>query len=147
MRLWPISAALVIIGVSAQYHLTSQSVEPSALWKGIKATLLRSEGRDYFKMTMKDAIMPPLVGTIISSKPKGHPNELLISMEHSKTPDVKLRLNRRLQQPFPQGTLVSFEGVGREFTIEPFMVTFDAISVNRAPARKTSSEPLIGISW
>ena len=147
MHPWPISVALVIIGISAQYPLTSQSAGPSALWNGIKETLLRSERRDDFEMTMKDAIMPPLVGTIISSKPKSHPNELLISMEDSKTPDVKVRLNRRSQRPFPPGTLVSFEGVGREFTTEPFMVTFDAISVNRAAARETPGQPLVGIPW
>jgi hypothetical protein len=95
---------------------------------------------------MKDASMPLLVGTIVSSRPKVHPNEFLISMEDSKTPDVKLRLNRPSARPFPPGTLVSFEGVGREFTTEPFMVTFNVLSINRATPRKLTKEPLVGIS-
>ena len=145
MRVWSLSIILAVMAV--QRPLVSQAIEPSALWKGIRATLLRLEGREYFEMTIKDAIMPPLVGTVVSSKPKAHPSEFLISMDDNKTPDVKLRLNTRLEKPFRPGTLVSFVGVGREFTMEPFMVTFDAVSINRVASRETSNQPPVEVSW
>jgi hypothetical protein len=114
-----------------QHPLASQSEQRSALWKQIKEALLAPQGRQYFESSIKDALLPALAGTLISNKPVAHPNEFLIVMDDDQTPEVTLRLSRKLEKPLPPGTPVSFEGVAMEFTTEPFMLTFEVTSVDR----------------
>jgi len=142
MRIWRISAVLILVCFASQLPLASQSEEQSALWKGIKEALLGSQGKEYFESSMKDALLPSLVGTLVSSKPAAHPNEFLIAMDDEKTPVVKLILNKQLEKPLPPGTPISFEGVASDFTRDPFLVTFDVTTINRATvAHKKSEQP------
>ena len=132
MRLRRLSIVLILASFAMQGHLASQSEEQTVLWKAIKTALLGPQGNEYFEKNMKDVQLPTLVGTLVSSKPAAHPSEFLVAMSGDKTPEVKLRLDKQLEKPLQPGTPVSFVGVAKEFTTEPFMITFDVGSVNRA---------------
>jgi len=43
-----------------------------------------------------------------------------------------MKLNGRLEKSLPVGTPVAFEGVARELKAEPFTLTFEVQTVNRA---------------
>ena len=117
-------AVLVLTSVAIQNAVAFQS-EPSSMWKNIKMVLIGPDGKDYFENSFKDAQIPTLVGTVVSSTPAVHPNELLVAIEDDHTPEVRLRLEKPLEKPLTSGTKVSFEGVPYEFTKEPFLVKFN----------------------
>jgi len=132
MRLRRLSIVLILVGFAMQGPLASQSEEQTILWQSVKKALLGPNGKEYFEKSMKNAKLPTLAGTLVSSKPAPHPSEFLVAMDDDKTPEVKLRLDKQLEKPLQPGTPVSFEGVAEEFTTQPFMVTFDVDSVSRA---------------
>jgi hypothetical protein len=104
--------------------------EPSAMWKNIKRVLIGPDGIKYFENSFKDAQIPTLVGTGVSSTPAAHPTEFLLAIEDDQTPEVRLRIEKPLGKPLPSGSKVSFEGVPNQFTREPFMVNFNVESVH-----------------
>jgi hypothetical protein len=138
MRAWILATlfplALLVTPAAAQF-------EPTAMWKNIKRALMGPDGKDYFENSFKDAQIPTLVGTVVSSTPAAHPNELLVAIEDDHTPEVKLSLERPLGKPLPVGAKISFEGVPYEFTKEPFLVKFNVENVHfRATSEPRKSE-------
>ena len=130
MRDWMKSfAVLVLMSIAIQHAVTFQR-DPSALWKSVKKTLLGPRGNEYFETSVKDALIPTLVGTVVSSTPAAHPAEFLVAIEDDHTAEVRLRLEKPLGKPLPSGSKVSFEGVPYQFTKEPFMVNFNVESMN-----------------
>jgi len=103
---------------------------PTALWRGIKRELSGPRGREYFEKRVKDAQLPTLSGTLVSSSPADHPDTFLVAMADSSDPEATLNLEGRLEKPLPAGTLVEFEGVAVAFTTAPFMLTFDVENVH-----------------
>jgi hypothetical protein len=124
------------VGCLLHQPLVSQTANkddaPSALWHAIKEQLSGPNGREYFEKNIKSAQLPALFGTLVSSTPADHPRKFLIAMADDPHPEVTLKLKGSLQNPLPAGTPVRFEGVGMEFTAEPFMLTFQVESVDRA---------------
>jgi hypothetical protein len=102
------------------------------LWREIKRELTGPDGREYFEQGMKDALLPTLYVTLVSSAPADHPNTLLVAMVDSDVPEVTLKLKESLKKPLPPGTPVKFQGVAEAFSTEPFMLTFQGCTVNRA---------------
>jgi hypothetical protein len=115
--------------------LTCQSANdddpPTRLWRAIKRELSGPHGREYFDANLKDALLPTLYGTLVSSTPTDHPNTFLLAMADSNYPEVTLKVKAGLEKPLPAGTPVKFDGVGAAFTAEPFMLTFQVEAVNR----------------
>jgi len=135
-------AVLLLASIVIQHSLAFQ-FDPSAIWKGIKKTLLGPHGNEYFENSMKDAILPTLVGTVVSSTPATHPAEFLVAIEDDHTAEVQLRLEEPLGKPLPSGTKVSFEGVPYQFTKEPFMVNFNVENMNfRTEDPRKSEQPV-----
>ena len=112
--------------------LACQIASPTALWRAIKQELSGPHGREYFEKNFRDAELPPLYGTLVSSTPTDHPNQFLVAMADNPRPEVTLKLTGRLEKPLPAGTPVEFRGVGSAFTAEPFMLTFEVRTVDRA---------------
>jgi tetratricopeptide (TPR) repeat protein len=115
-----------------------------ALWKRIKEELMGPNGQQYFESSMKDAQIPELRGWLVEQRPK----ELVIAISDKTTPELTLRLDAAMPGTAEPGTELTFEGIGKEFTKEPFMVTMDvekakvsgwpaqAAPAKRAPAKK-----------
>jgi hypothetical protein len=140
MRDWMKALAVLLLASIPIQHAVAFQSDPSALWKNIKRVLIRPEGKEYFENSFKDAQIPTLVGTVVSSTPAVHPNELLVAIEDDHTPEVRLRLEKPLEKPTPSGTKVSFEGVPYQFTKEPFMVNFNVESVHFRTENQKKSE-------
>jgi hypothetical protein len=104
---------------------TSKDDPPTALWRAIKRELSGPDGREYFDKNVRDALLPTLYGTLVSSSHADHPDIFLVAMADSSDPEVTMNLEGRLEKPLPAGTLVEFEGVAVAFTTAPFMLTFD----------------------
>jgi len=107
---------------------------PTALWRGIKQGLSGPHGREYFDKSIKDALLPPLYGVLVSSTPADHPTEFLVSMAGNPHPEVTLKVYGS-QKPLAPGTPIRFDGIGEAFTQEPFMLTLRVETVNRASHR------------
>jgi len=111
----------------------------SRLWLIIKRQLSGPNAERTFEENVKDAFLPGganglkvFEGTLVSSTPADHPKEFLVTMLNEKTPEVTLKLQGELEKPLPAGTWVTFEGVVKAFRAEPFMLTFEVETVNRA---------------
>ena len=117
-----------------------QDPSPRVVWVRLKAGLSGPDSGKFFEEGVKDAMLPPFEGTLISSAPTDHPREFLVAVSDDKTPEVTLRLNGRLEKPLPAGTPVRFECIARGFTSEPFMLICTVESVNRATVPERSNE-------
>lgn len=124
MQCWTSAIILVLVSCGIESSFAFQ-FEPSAMWKNIKRALQGPDGKEYFEKYMKDAMLPTLEGTLVSSTPAAHPNEFLVAIADDHTPEVTLKLERPLEKPLPAGTRIRFEGVPYEFTKEPFMLKFN----------------------
>jgi hypothetical protein len=107
---------------------------PTALWRGIKQELSGPHGREYFEMRIKEALLPPLYGVLVSSTPADHPTEFLVAMAGNSHPEVTLKVYGR-QKPLAPGTPIWFDGIGEAFTSEPFMLTFRVETVKSGSER------------
>lgn len=120
------------------------------LWKNIKTALTAADGDTYFSTSMKDALLPggannvqQFRGKLISMTPAVRPKELILSIEDGTTPDCKLIMDSPLPGKMEPGAELSFSGVAKSYTKDPFMVTFDVEKSkldgwegkNAAPAR------------
>jgi hypothetical protein len=109
---------------------THVTPDPHDLWLLLKKALMATDGPEYFEMGLKGALLPPLVGRLVSATPTDHPSVLVLAMDGDK-PQVTLRLGHgykeetHLPSPIAAGSLITFEGVGMSFTQEPFMLTFE----------------------
>lgn len=104
----------------------------ATLWSSIKDALTGAEGDSYFNDKMKDAELPGgangvdrFKGKLISMTPAVRPKELVLSIGDGTTPDVKLKFEAPLPGKMDPGSELSFEGVAKEFSKDPFMVTFE----------------------
>lgn len=136
--LYPMAILACLVGARSLVCQPSDLDASEKLWRGLKRGLLAPNGRQYFENSVKHSLLPVLEGTLVSSTPKDHPAVFLVALPDSDTPVITLRLKGSLQKPLPPGTPVSFEGVAMEFQAQPFMLTFDVETVNRAtvPVRK-----------
>jgi hypothetical protein len=91
------------------------------------------DGDKYFEEEVKDVEVPFLTGALTSSLLNDGISKLVIGIEDPETPDATLVLHHaehRVKGPLRKGARVTFEGVARSFTREPFMLTFD-VSMGR----------------
>jgi hypothetical protein len=150
----PLLLALGIVGTvrpvtpqsqaSQNQAAPSPAVEPqSALWLEIKRQLLGPNGKQYFELVLKDALVPgatdsvhALRGTVLSNKPAKRPSELVLAMSDSQTPEVTITLRDSrenltpLLKPIAPGTPIEFWGIPVTFTQNPFMLTFEVKAEN-----------------
>jgi hypothetical protein len=130
---------LLICSVSAQDRKEDQRRPDLALWAGLKRSLTDRNGEEYFQQNVKDAAIPVLVGTLISATPADRPSVLVIGISDPSTPEVTLRLkgddgkDAHLNGPVTPGSQIRFEGVAREFTKDPFMLTFETLPSFKKP--------------
>ena len=122
---------------SAQRPASKEELQ-AKFWAEIKEGLRGQHGTEYWS-AMEGASLPGgfrgidmFEGTLVSSKPADHPSEFLVALGVSEVPEVMLKLKGRLEKPLPPGTPITFEGVVKAYTRDPFQVTFEVETVNRA---------------
>lgn len=113
-----------------------------ALWRDIRLALEKENGAEYFDASMKDALLPGGVngvqqfrGKVVAVHPanraKRQKMELIVAVENGAG-DAILRLEA--PGPFETGQEISFEGVARSFTKDPFTIVFE---VERSKASRS----------
>jgi hypothetical protein len=111
------------------------------LWKRIKDELVGPNGQQYFDSSMKEAAIPRLRGWVVEQRPK----ELLVAISDKTTPEVTLEFDTPVTAKVEPGTELQFEGIGKSFTKEPFMVVMEVERKNvsglpaAAPAKKPAA--------
>lgn len=103
-----------------------------AEWQRLKNTLSGSEGIGYFEGKVRNAELPPMQGTLVSATPVDHPNEFRVAILDDSHAEVKLVMKKHLEKALPAGTPVRFEGVATAFEADPFLLTIEVETVNRA---------------
>jgi hypothetical protein len=92
-----------------------------AMWKNLHTELSGPNGTQYFESGLKDAAVPRLRGTVVSHTSKS----IVLALSDKTTPQVTLELETPITGKAEPGTVIEFEGVGKTFTREPFMLTMD----------------------
>jgi hypothetical protein len=140
LMLLAVVAAIAIRPVIAQGQPDNPQL---TLWLGIKRQLQAPNGKQYFDLVLKDALVPgatdgvqALRGTVLSGKPAKRPTELVLAMSDGQTPEVTVTLRDSRQnltpllRPIAPGTLIEFWGIPVSFTQNPFMLTFEVKAEN-----------------
>jgi hypothetical protein len=141
MRYVVVSILVGLVGAGTLRPIKAQSPsnDPQlALWRDVKRQLQGPNGKQYFELVLKDALVPgatdsvhALRGTVLSNKPAKRPSELVLAISDSHTPEVTMTLRDArenltpLLKPIAPGTEVEFWGVPVSFTPNPFMLTFE----------------------
>jgi len=92
------------------------------LWRNIQKYLVTEA--QYFEKDLKDAALPKLTGKLLSRSPALRPTTLVLAMD-GDVQEVTLKLRVPLIDEAEPGMVVEFEGVPKEFTASPFMLTMD----------------------
>jgi len=116
---------------------STDPIQALEVWRAIKRSLSATNGQDYWKQDIKGTLIPGgaagvncFRGFVISSKPTKLPNVIVLGILDKKIPEVELRFLDRNRSPvhledsFPNGTEVQFQGVAVDFVREPFRVIF-----------------------
>jgi len=99
-----------------------------ALWKRIKEGLQGPEEQQFWEamkgtvVAVPGAASPTLTGTVIEQK---SPKQLVLAVADDKTPEVTLDVDAAVGKVDP-GTKLTFSGVAKSYTKDPFMITMDA---------------------
>jgi tetratricopeptide (TPR) repeat protein len=102
-----------------------------AFWNEIKEGLTGDGSAAYWD-AMKDAGLPgghngvnKFKGKLVSATPETKPKELTIAVA-GEAADVTIKLDEPLPGKMDPGGEISFSGAAKEFSKEPYMVTFEA---------------------
>lgn len=129
-------AAFLIVFPIGTAALAQQLLTSEEFWQThVKEPLTRLNGRDLFVQRYKDALLPGpyllrggrIRGTVISATPEDAPRRVVLAIADRATPEATLVCvpGQSLSRPLPFGTTVEFQGVAKDFTAAPFMVTFE----------------------
>ena len=129
-----IAAGMLCASAAAQ---TAPQLDPQrALWTAIERGLAGPAGDDYFNSSVKDAVLPMLKATVIDVP---SPGKLVLGVIDEAAPDATLILQKRaaeVKHEFHAGEKIEFEAVARTFSLNPFMLVFEA---------QEAQEPLPGL--
>ncbi|MDX2266790.1 MAG: hypothetical protein NW208_01715 [Bryobacter sp.] len=110
----------------------------------VKKGLVAENGATYWEDTLKNAELPKFRGKIVSMTPETNPKELVVAITTADQPEVTLVMETALRGKADVGTEVSFVGVAKEFTKDPFSMKVEVDNaklegwpVQAAPAKKT----------
>ena len=106
-----------------------------ALWRDtVKNQLAGPDGAAYFESNIKGFGLPGGVngveafkGTIISMDPATRPKQLVVAVFDPAVADATLEFEEALPGDMPVNSVIEFNGTGKAFTADPFMVTFEVL--------------------
>jgi len=118
---------------SAQKEAEEMAKNPVVgFWvKGLKEPILKDDA--FFDMSVKDADLPggavpgvtKFKGKIVSMSPATRPKEVDVAVEKPGVADAKLMFETALPGKMEPGEEISFSGIAKSYTKEPFSITFD----------------------
>ena len=102
-----------------------------AFWNETKENLTGEKGAELWEMNYKDAGLPPaglgfskFKGKLISAEPETKPKTLTIALA-GEAADVKIVLAEPLPGKMEPGGEISFSGALKEYSKDPYMLTFE----------------------
>jgi hypothetical protein len=96
-----------------------------AQWRDVKAILTADTGQAKFDADIKDSALPKFSGKIISITPANRPKSIVIAVEKDGVADCTLTFEAALPGKMEAGETLSFEGIAKSFTKEPYMLTME----------------------
>jgi alkylhydroperoxidase/carboxymuconolactone decarboxylase family protein YurZ len=98
-----------------------------AIWIQTKQALTAADGDNYFNNSVKESKLPKLKGKIISHEPEVNPKKVVVGISDAAVAEVTLVMAEKTFLPgkMEAGGEIEFEGIGKEFTKEPFMLTLE----------------------
>jgi hypothetical protein len=96
-----------------------------AQWRDVKALLTADTGQAKFDADIKDSALPKFSGKIISMTPALKPKTIVIAVEKDGVADCTLTFEAALPGKMEPGETLTFEGIAKSFTKEPYMLTME----------------------
>jgi hypothetical protein len=96
-----------------------------AAWRDVKALLTADSGQAKFDADIKDSALPKFSGKIISMTPALKPKSIVIAVEKDGVADCTLTFEAALPGKMEPGETLTFEGIAKSFTKEPYMLTME----------------------
>jgi hypothetical protein len=96
-----------------------------AAWRDTKAILTADDGQAKFDADIKDSALPKFSGKIVSMTPALRPKSVVVLVDDEKggKADCTLTFEAALPGKMEPGETLSFEGVAKSFTKDPYMLT------------------------
>ena len=96
-----------------------------AQWRDVKAILTADTGQAKFDADIKDSALPKFSGKIISMTPANRPKSIVIAVEKDGVADCTLTFEAALPGKMEAGETLTFEGIAKSFTKDPYMLTME----------------------
>jgi hypothetical protein len=115
-----------------------------AQWNDLKTILTADGGLAKFDADIKDSALPKFSGKIVSMTPAQKPKTVVLAVEKDGVADCTLTFETALAGKMEPGETLSFEGIAKSFTKDPYMLTMSVekdklegwTGKNAPPARK-----------
>jgi len=151
MLIRPVRLSATLLFLVVWLGMSQQTRTPLGFWRDlVRKPLSGPNAGEEFLNTYQGAQLPNsatpyLEGAVVSVvQTTSRGRKLLLSMESNDTADAALLFDGRdwkLKTEPQKGTLVRFIGVARDFTKEPFLITFDPQRVEGIDVETTESNP------
>jgi hypothetical protein len=96
-----------------------------AQWRDLKTILTGEGGQAKFDADIKDSALPKFSGKIISMTPALKPKSVVIAVEKDGVADCTLTFEAALPGKMEPGETLTFEGIAKSFTKDPYMLTME----------------------
>jgi hypothetical protein len=96
-----------------------------AQWRDVKAILTGDSAQAEFDAKIKDSALPKFSGKIISMTPALKPKTVVLAVEKDGVADCTLTFEAALPGKMEPGETLTFEGIAKSFTKEPYMLTME----------------------
>lgn len=126
-----------------------------AIWIQTKQALTAANGDAYFASDVKEAKLAKLKGKIISHEPEVNPKKVVVGLSDGNVAEVTLVMEDKTFLPgkMEAGGEIEFEGVGKEFSKDPFMLTLEidkdtiygwtGVATKAAPVKKAAPKGVV----
>ncbi len=98
-----------------------------ALWVQLKQELTGPNATTNFESNLKGAALPKLKGKLVSMEPAVNPKKIVVGISDASTPEITIELEggAAFRGKADPGTEIEFEGIGKEFSADPFNLTVE----------------------
>jgi hypothetical protein len=94
-----------------------------AQWNDLKTILTGDGGQAKFDSDIKDSALPKFSGKIVSMTPATRPKTVVLAVEKDGVADCTLTFETALAGKMEAGETLTFEGIAKSFTKDPYMLT------------------------
>jgi hypothetical protein len=120
-----------------------------AIWVQMKQALTAPDGAAYAEQ-LKGSALPKFKGKVVSMEPAVNPKKVVVGISDASAPEVTIEIDDKgfLPGKVEPGTELEFEGIGKEFTADPFNLTVTAekekitgwtgVATKAAPVKKAA---------